>query len=196
MFAVIKTGGKQYKVAQKDVLRIEKIVGVAGDIVQFNEVLLLGGKTPVVGAPMVANAGVQAEILEQAKAPKVIHYVKRRRKHSSQRTKGHRQQITVLRVKDILATGADKSGVMAAVNGAGFEVVVAPVKKAGKKAKKPAVKKDAVKPAVKKADKPADKPVVKKEAVKKEAVKKPAAKKPAVKKAPAKKPATKSADKT
>ncbi len=193
MFAVIKTGGKQYKVAQKDVLRIEKIVGVAGDIVQFNEVLLLGGKTPVVGAPMVANAGVQAEILEQAKAPKVIHYVKRRRKHSSQRTKGHRQQITVLRVKDILATGADKSGVMAAVNGAGFEVVVAPVKKA---AKKPAVKKEAVKPAVKKADKPADKPVVKKEAVKKDAVKKPAAKKPAVKKAPAKKPATKSADKT
>ena len=195
MFAVIKTGGKQYKVAQKDVLRIEKIVGVAGDIVQFNEVLLLGGKTPVVGAPMVANAGVQAEILEQAKAPKVIHYVKRRRKHSSQRTKGHRQQITVLRVKDILATGADKSGVMAAVNGAGFEVVVAPVKKAGKKAeKKPAVKKDAVKPAVEKADKPADKPVVKKEAAK--AVKKPAAKKPAVKKAPAKKPAAKSADKT
>ena len=197
MFAVIKTGGKQYKVAQKDVLRIEKIVGVAGDIVQFNEVLLLGGKTPVVGAPMVANAGVQAEILEQAKAPKVIHYVKRRRKHSSQRTKGHRQQITVLRVKDILATGADKSGVMAAVNGAGFEVVVAPVKKVAKKAgKKPAVKKDAVKPAVKKADKPADKPAVKKEAVKKEAVKKPAAKKPAVKKAPAKKPAAKSADKT
>ena len=189
MFAVIKTGGKQYKVAQKDVLRIEKIVGVAGDIVQFNEVLLLGGKTPVVGAPMVANAGVQAEILEQAKAPKVIHYVKRRRKHSSQRTKGHRQQITVLRVKDILATGADKSGVMAAVNGAGFEVVVAPVKKA---AKKPAVKKDAVKPAVKAADKPA----VKKEAVKKAPAKKPAAKKPAVKKAPAKKPATKSADKT
>ena len=141
---------------------------------------------------MVANAGVQAEILEQAKAPKVIHYVKRRRKHSSQRTKGHRQQITVLRVKDILATGADKSGVMAAVNGAGFEVVVAPVKKA---AKKPAVKKDAVKPAVKKADKPADKPVVKKDAVK-PAAKKPAAKKPAVKKAPAKKPATKSADKT
>ncbi|MGU9963978.1 MAG: 50S ribosomal protein L21 [Candidatus Halichondribacter symbioticus] len=184
MFAVIKTGGKQYKVAQKDVLRIEKIVGVAGDIVQFNEVLLLGGKTPVVGAPMVANAGVQAEILEQAKAPKVIHYVKRRRKHSSQRTKGHRQQITVLRVKDILATGADKSGVMAAVNGAGFEVVIAPVKKAAKK------------PAVKKADKPADKPVVKKEAVKKPAAKKPAAKKPAVKKAPAKKPATKSADKT
>ena len=197
MFAVIKTGGKQYKVAQKDVLRIEKIVGVAGDIVQFNEVLLLGGKTPVVGAPMVANAGVQAEILEQAKAPKVIHYVKRRRKHSSQRTKGHRQQITVLRVKDILTTGADKSGVMAAVNGAGFEVVVAPVKKAGKKAeKKPAVKKEAVKPAVKAADKPADKPVVKKEAVKKPAAKKPAVKKPAVKKAPAKKPATKSADKT
>ena len=98
---------------------------------------------------------------------------KRRRKHSSQRTKGHRQQITVLRVKDILTTGADKSGVMAAVNGAGFEVVVAPVKKAGKKAeKKPAVKKEAVKPAVKAADKPADKPVVKKEAVKKTSRKK------------------------
>ncbi|MDR6265316.1 50S ribosomal protein L21 [Roseobacter sp. N2S] len=133
MFAVVKTGGKQYKVVSGDVLKIEKIAGNAGETVQFNEVLMLGGDSTTVGTPTVAGAGVQAEILEQAKGPKVINYVKRRRKHSSQRKKGHRQQLTVLRVTDILASGADKSGVMAAVNGAGF--VVAPVEAAPKKAK-------------------------------------------------------------
>ena len=141
MFAVLKTGGKQYKVASGDVLKIEKIAGNAGDTVQFNEVLMIGGDKPQVGTPAVAGAGVQAEILEQAKGPKLINYVKRRRKHSSQRKKGHRQQLTVLRVTDILASGADKSGVTAAVNGAGFVVaagiVAAVAPKAAKKAAAP-----------------------------------------------------------
>ena len=166
MFAVLKTGGKQYKVASGDILRVEKVTGNAGDKVQFNEILMVGGDKPVVGAPMVSGAAVQAEILEQGKGPKVINYVKRRRKHSSQRKKGHRQQVTVLRVTDILATGGDKSGVAEAKNGAGFvpgEAEAAP-------AKKPAAKKKA--------------------APKKEA----AAKKPAAKKAPAKKAAVKKAE--
>ncbi|MBV1863947.1 MAG: 50S ribosomal protein L21 [Rhodobacteraceae bacterium] len=136
MFAVLKTGGKQYKVAAGDVLKLEKLQGEAGETVQFNEVLMLGGDTVTVGAPMVADAAVQAEILEQAKGPKVINYVKRRRKHSSQRKKGHRQQLTVVRITDILASGAGKSGVAAALGGtaAVAAVVAAAPKKAAKKA--------------------------------------------------------------
>ena len=163
MFAVLKTGGKQYKVASGDILRIEKVTGNAGETVQFNEILI------VVGAPNVAGAAVQAEILEQGKGPKVINYVKRRRKHSSQRRKGHRQQITVLRVTDILAKGAEKSGIAIAANGRGFDTTVAPVAPA----KKPAAKKVVAE------NKPAAKKVV--------AEKKPAAKKAAPKKAAAKK---------
>lgn len=186
MFAVIKTGGKQYKVASGDILRIEKVTGNAGDTVQFNEILMVGGDKPVIGSPAVTGAAVQAEILEQGKGPKVINYVKRRRKHSSQRKKGHRQQITVLRVTDILAKGGDKSGVAAALNGAGFIPGVEPAKKPA--AKKPAAKKAA-------AEKPAaKKPAAKKAAPKKEAKAeaKPAAKKAAPKK---KAPAKKAADK-
>ncbi len=188
MFAVIKTGGKQYKVASGDILRIEKVTGNAGDTVQFNEILMVGGDKPVVGAPAVAGAAVQAEILEQGKGPKVINYVKRRRKHSSQRKRGHRQQITVLRVTDILAKGGEKSGVAAALNGAGFIPGVEPVKKPA--AKKPATKK----PAAKAAPKTEAKPAAKKAAPKKEAKAdaKPAAKKAAPKK---KAPAKKAADK-
>ena len=153
MFAVLKTGGKQYKVASGDILRIEKIAGNAGEKVQFNDILMVGGDKTVVGSPMVADAGVQAEILEQGKGPKVINYVKRRRKHSSQRKKGHRQQLTVLRVTDVLATGAGKSGVMAALNGSGFvaaEVAATPApKKAAKKAAPKAEAKAAPKAAAK-----------------------------------------------
>ncbi|GGA20953.1 50S ribosomal protein L21 [Neptunicoccus cionae] len=148
MFAVVKTGGKQYKVASGDVLKIEKIAGNAGETVQFNEVLMLGGDKTTVGAPTVEGAGVQAEILEQGKGPKVINYVKRRRKHSSQRKKGHRQQLTVLRITDILASGADKSGVTAAVNGAGF-VATAAVAEAAAPKKAKAEKKAAPKAAKK-----------------------------------------------
>ncbi|MCC6863774.1 MAG: 50S ribosomal protein L21 [Rhodobacteraceae bacterium] len=115
MFAVLKTGGKQYKVQAGDVLRVEKLNAVAGDKVQFNEILMIGGDTVTVGAPTVAGAGVVAEVIDQIKGVKTIHFVKRRRKHSSQRTKGHRQQLTLLRVTKVLASGADKSGVTPAV---------------------------------------------------------------------------------
>ncbi|EAQ03523.1 ribosomal protein L21 [Pseudooceanicola batsensis HTCC2597] len=115
MFAVLKTGGKQYRVKSGDMLRVEKLAADAGEKVQFNEILMVGGDDLVVGAPLVDDAGVQAEVVDQIKGDKLIHYVKRRRKHSSQRKKGHRQQLTLLRVTDILASGAGKSGVKAAV---------------------------------------------------------------------------------
>ena len=123
MFAVLKTGGKQYKVTTGDVLRVEKLAASAGDKVQFNEILMVGS---TIGAPLVEGAGVQAEVIDQIKGVKTINFVKRRRKHSSQRTKGHRQQLTLVRIGDILETGADKSGVKAAVSGAGLEHVVTP----------------------------------------------------------------------
>ncbi len=109
MFAVIKTGGKQYKVASGDMLRIERIAADAGETVLFNEVLMLGGDSPQIGAPMIEDAGVEAEVVDQIKGEKVIHFVKRRRKHSSKRTKGHRQKLTLIRIGDILSTGAGKS---------------------------------------------------------------------------------------
>jgi large subunit ribosomal protein L21 len=137
MFAVLKTGGKQYKVQSGDTLRVEKLAANAGDKVQFNEVLMIGGDAPVVGAPVVADAGVQAEVIEQIKGPKTINFVKRRRKHSSKRTKGHRQQLTLVRVTDILASGAAASGIMAAENGAGFGKTAAADAKPAKKAKAP-----------------------------------------------------------
>jgi large subunit ribosomal protein L21 len=124
MFAVLKTGGKQYKVQSGDVLRVEKLAANAGETIQFNDVLMLGGDTVTVGAPLVTDAGVQAEVIDQIKGVKTINFVKRRRKHSSKRTKGHRQKLTLVRITDILASGADKSGVAAAV-GAGSVGAVA-----------------------------------------------------------------------
>ena len=118
MFAVLKTGGKQYKVASGDTLRVEKLAADTGETVQFNDILMLGGDKVTVGAPFITGAAVQAEVVDQIKGDKVIHFVKRRRKHSSKRTKGHRQQLTLLRVTDILSEGGDKSGVKAAI-GAG-----------------------------------------------------------------------------
>ncbi|WP_103761336.1 50S ribosomal protein L21 [Roseovarius confluentis] len=115
MFAVLKTGGKQYKVQSGDMLRVEKLAADSGEKVQFNEILMLGGDAPVIGAPLVDGAAVQAEVVDQIKGDKVINFVKRRRKHGSQRTRGHRQQLTLLRVTEILEKGADKSGVKAAV---------------------------------------------------------------------------------
>ena len=139
MFAVLKTGGKQYKVQSGDTLRVEKLAANAGDKVQFNEILMVGGDAPVVGSPVVADAGVQAEVVEQIKGPKTINFVKRRRKHSSKRTKGHRQQLTLVRVTDILASGASASGIMAAENGAGFVKTATVEAKPAKKAKAPKV---------------------------------------------------------
>lgn len=124
MFAVLKTGGKQYHVRAGDVLKIERLAADAGETVQFNEVLMLGGDAPVVGAPVVTGAAVQAEVLDQIRGEKTIHFVKRRRKHGSQRTKGHRQYLTVVRITDILASGAEATGVKAAI-GAGTKAPAA-----------------------------------------------------------------------
>jgi large subunit ribosomal protein L21 len=104
MFAVIKTGGRQYRVIPDDVLEIGKIAGDVGTIVQLGEVLMLGGETPVLGLPTVAGATVAAEVLQHKRGPKVISFKKRRRKNS-RRKRGYRDEITVLRITEILADG-------------------------------------------------------------------------------------------
>ena len=133
MFAVLKTGGKQYKVSSGDLLRVEKLAAVAGETIQFNDILMVGD---AVGTPFVEDAGVQAQVIDQIKGKKVIHFVKRRRKHGSKRKKGHRQQLTLLRITEILETGAAESGVRAAVGAGSFsgtyasaaaEIIAAPV---------------------------------------------------------------------
>ena len=93
MFAVIKTGGKQYRVQAGDVLRVEKLAADAGEKVQFNEILMVGS---TIGTPVVDGAAVQADVIDQIKGDKVINFVKRRRKHGSKRTKGHRQEAAKL----------------------------------------------------------------------------------------------------
>lgn len=133
MFAVLKTGGKQYKVQAGDVLRVEKLAADAGEKIQFNDVLMVGGDKTVVGAPFVEGAAVQADVIDQIKGEKLIKFVKRRRKHSSKRTVGHRQKLTLVRITDILASGADKSGVKAAI-GSGSVAAVATAAAAPKKA--------------------------------------------------------------
>jgi large subunit ribosomal protein L21 len=142
MFAVLKTGGKQYKVQAGDVLRVEKLAADAGEKIQFNDVLMVGGDKTVVGAPFVDGAAVQADVIDQIKGEKLIKFVKRRRKHSSKRTVGHRQKLTLVRITDILASGADKSGVKAAIGSGSVSApaAAAPAKpaKAVKKAAAPA----------------------------------------------------------
>jgi large subunit ribosomal protein L21 len=122
MFAVLKTGGKQYTVRAGDVLRVELIAAEAGEKIQFNEILMVGGESLTVGAPLVEGAAVVAEVIDTIKADKVITYHKRRRKHSSQRTRGHRQKLTLVRVTEVLASGAAKSGVKEAVGTAAARV--------------------------------------------------------------------------
>jgi large subunit ribosomal protein L21 len=104
MFAVFKTGGKQYRVAAEDVLKVEKVKGDPGEIVEFGEVLLVGGETVTLGAPTVAGAMVAAEVLDQARGPKIIAFKKRRRKNS-RRKRGHRQEFTLIRITEILTEG-------------------------------------------------------------------------------------------
>ena len=105
MFAVIKTGGKQYKVAAEDTITVMTLPGEAGAKIVFDEVLaLFDGATNQVGAPRVAGASVVGEIVEQARGPKVYAFKKRRRKNSK-RKRGHRQDITIVRVTDILTGG-------------------------------------------------------------------------------------------
>ena len=104
MYAVIKTGGKQYRVAKDDVLEIERIAGEAGTKIEFNEVLMVGsGASVKVGAPTVSGAKVTGELVEQSRGPKLIAFKKRRRKNS-RRKKGHRQDLSTVRITSI--TGA------------------------------------------------------------------------------------------
>ena len=102
MYAVIKTGGKQYRVAPDDVLTIEKVAGDPGAMVEFGEVLMVGGSAdPKVGAPLISGAKVMAEVVEQGRAAKVIAFKKRRRKNS-RRKRGHRQEQTIVKIKEII----------------------------------------------------------------------------------------------
>ena len=167
MFAVIKTGGRQYRVVPDDVLEIGKIAGDVGTIVQLGEVLVLGGDTPTLGMPTVAGASVAAEVLQHKRGPKVIAFKKRRRKNS-RRKRGYRDEITVLRITEILADNAKPS--------------IGPRPKREKVVAKPADDAD-------EAPKPAKKAAAKKPVAKAKAAAKPRAK------ADAKKPAAKKAAK-
>jgi large subunit ribosomal protein L21 len=165
MFAVIRTGGKQYRVAPNDIIEIEKIAGKPGDIVELSDVILLGGDGgPKTGSPTIAGALVAAEVIEQKRADKIVVFKKKRRKNY-RRTKGHRQALTALRITEILTDG----------------------KKPSKAAPRPEPKKTA-KPAPEAKAKSEAKPAPKK-AETKQAAKKPARK--AAAKTPAKKPAAK-----
>jgi large subunit ribosomal protein L21 len=160
MFAVIKAGGKQYRVAAEDVIRIDGIDREPGDIVEFGEVLMLGGDNVQVGAPTVSGAMVAGEVLQHTRGEKVIAFKKRRRKNS-RRKRGYRHDFTMIRITEILTDGqkpspakprperAKKPKVEEAAEGA----ETAPAKET-KQAKAPAKKAAAKKPAAKKADKP------------------------------------------
>jgi len=104
MFAVFKTGGKQYRVAAEDVLKVAKLKGEPGEIVEFGEVLVVGGDSVTLGAPMVAGATVAAEVLDHARGPKIIAFKKRRRKNS-RRKRGFREEFTLIRITEILTDG-------------------------------------------------------------------------------------------
>ncbi len=166
MFAVIRTGGKQYRVAPNDVIEIEKIAGKPGDIIELSEVILLGGDGgPKTGSPTIAGALVAAEVIEQRLSDKTVVFKKKRRKNY-RRKKGHRQALTALRITEILTDGKKPSN-------------AAPKPEPRKAEKKPEAKTEAKaekKPAAKKAD---AKPAAKKPATKSAA--KAAAKKPAAK---------------
>ena len=171
MFAVIKTGGRQYRVVPDDVLEIGKIAGDVGTIVQLGEVLLVGGEAPVLGTPTVPGASVAAEVLQHKRGPKVIAFKKRRRKNS-RRKRGYRDEITVLRITEILTNDNKPS--------------VGPRPKREKVVAKPADDADEAPETAKKAA--AKKPVATKAAAEPRA-------KPEAKKAPAKKAAAKKSDK-
>lgn len=108
MFAVFKTGGKQYRVAPEDVLKVDKVKGERGEIVEFGEVLVVGGDSVTLGAPTVAGATVAAEVLDQGRGAKIIAFKKRRRKNSRRKI-GHRQEFTLLRITEILTDGKKPS---------------------------------------------------------------------------------------
>jgi large subunit ribosomal protein L21 len=161
MFAVIRTGGKQYRVAPNDVIEIERVAGKPGDIIELAEVILLGGDgAPKTGSPTIAGAMVAAEVIEQKRGEKILVFKKKRRSNY-RRTRGHRQELTALRITEILTDG----------------------KKPSKAAPKPEPKKVEKKPEAKaEAKSKAETKPAKKDA-------KPAARKPAAKKPETKKPA-------
>jgi len=190
MFAVVRTGGKQYKVAKDDIIEVEKLDGEAGSTIALEEVLMVGnGADQTVGSPLVDGATVAAEVVTQKRAAKILVFKKKRRKNY-RRMRGHRQHLTVLRITDIL-TGGRKPAKTAAKAPAKAEEKPALAKTEEKPAPKTAATKPAAKPAAE-AKPAAKKPAAKKPAAKKPAAKKPAAKaKPAAKKPAAKKPAAK-----
>ena len=108
MFAVIRAGGKQYRVAAEDVIRIDRVKGEPGEIVEFGEVLVLGGDTPLIGMPTVAGATVAGEVLQHTRGDKVIAFKKRRRKNS-RRKRGSRHEFSMIRITEILTQGAKPS---------------------------------------------------------------------------------------
>jgi large subunit ribosomal protein L21 len=163
MFAVIKTGGKQYRVAAEDKLKVEKVPGAPGEIIQFADVLVVGGDSVTLGDPTVSGASVAAEVLDQGRGPKVIAFKKRRRKNS-RRKRGHRQEFTLIRITEILTDGAKptigarpkrerKPAQAIGAEGQTAETDEAP--KAQAKAKPAAKAKTAKKPAAKASKKPA-----------------------------------------
>jgi large subunit ribosomal protein L21 len=149
MFAVIRAGGKQYRVAAEDVIRIDRVDGQPGQIVEFGEVLVLGGNTPQLGTPTVAGATVAGEVLQHTRGDKVIAFKKRRRKNS-RRKRGYRHEFSVIRITEILTGGAkpSKEAKPRPVREAKPKAEAAPegeAKPAKAKAKKPTAKKPAAK---------------------------------------------------
>ncbi len=174
MFAVIRTGGKQYRVAKDDTIIVEKLAGDPGTVVELSEVLMIGGgKSASIGSPLVDKAAVFAEVVEQSRADKIIVFKKHRRKNY-RRTRGHRQQQTVLRILDVSPTGAKPKAVTKAKAApkttpkpeAKPEAKAKPQKETKKETKKEAKKPEAKKPAAKKAAPKAKAPAKKKAAPK------------------------------
>jgi large subunit ribosomal protein L21 len=181
MFAVIRTGGKQYRVAKDDMIVVEKLLGEPGAMVELSDVLMIGGdgKAPTVGTPVIDKAAVFAEVVEQSRADKIIVFKKNRRK-GYRRTRGHRQQQTVLRIVDVSPTGVKPKGIAAKKAPKKDDAPKPEAKPEAKAAPKENAKKEAPK---KEAKAPAKKESAKKKpAPKKEAAKAPAKKKPAAKK--------------
>jgi large subunit ribosomal protein L21 len=150
MFAVIKTGGKQYRVAADEVIKVAKVAGEAGDVVEFGEVLVLGGDNTQLGTPTVSGVTVAGEVVAQERGPKIIAFKKRRRKNS-RRKRGYREQFTLVRITEILTDGKKPE------KKAKPEPQEAPASAQGETAAEPEPKPKKAKPAAKKAAKPAAK---------------------------------------
>jgi large subunit ribosomal protein L21 len=176
MFAVIRTGGKQYRVEPNDIIEIERVAGEPGDIIELGEVLLLGGEGgSKTGSPLIAGAIVAAEVMEHTRGDKIIVFKKKRRKNY-RRKKGHRQDLTLLRITELLTDGKKPSQTKVArpePKKAEAKIAEAAPKTEAKPAKKPAAKKAAAEKKAAPAKKPAAKATTKKPAA---TGKKPAAK--------------------